>query len=351
MTGCGDGGGIAGVSPNAALQAKAWPEAEALFHTDPDWIGGDAVYSIDLGRGRVLYLFGDSFISTSPAHVRTQSVIVRSSAAIQTGYDPAVATIRFFWNRQGNTPAALFTHPDPARWYWPLHGAKVGSRLLVFLSENVSASGGFGFQATGWAAAIIDNPDADPDAWNVVVSSTRSDFGLVVGATVLQMQDYLFAYATPILEPSSVHLVRWPLVAAIPTLLAGGEWFTSGGWNSQGLAPLPLMRDGQAEFNVGPGASLAPFVLFQTQGFGAANVAYRTASEPTGAWSDALAFYVPPETTQDKVLIYAAKMHPMLVNPNADFAVSYSTNSSNFQTLLDDQSLYFPRFLQVAVKT
>src|SRR5580698_6627503 len=88
------------LSPNAALKATPWPEAEALFHTDPDWLGGDGVYSIDLGQGRVLYWFGDSLIATSPEHVRTQSVFVHNSAAIQTGYDPNTATMNFFWGQQ-----------------------------------------------------------------------------------------------------------------------------------------------------------------------------------------------------------------------------------------------------------
>lgn len=223
----------------------------------------------------------------------------------------------------------------------------MGPDLLLFLSENVSAPGGLGFQATGWAAAIIGNPDADPSAWNVNVLPTRSDFGLAAGASVLQWQGYLYAYATPIAQPATVYLVRWPLATVVSGRLAGDQWYTAHGWGPAGTAPVILMRDGQAEFSVFPGLSLAPFVLFQTVGFGPATIAYRTANDPTGDWSDATAFYSPPESTRPGILIYSAKTHPMLVNPGAEFVLSYSTNSTDFQTLLTDESLYFPRFLQV----
>ena len=40
-------------SPDQPLRvtAVAWPEADAMFHRDPRWLGGDDAYSIDLGNG------------------------------------------------------------------------------------------------------------------------------------------------------------------------------------------------------------------------------------------------------------------------------------------------------------
>ena len=66
-------------------------EADALFHQDPRWLGGDAAYSIDLGDDRTLWLFGDSFIATSPALTRRESTLVRNSVAVMTGRDPLTA--------------------------------------------------------------------------------------------------------------------------------------------------------------------------------------------------------------------------------------------------------------------
>ena len=46
-----------------SVTAEAWPEADAMFHRDPRWLGGDDAYSIDLGDGRIAWFFGDSFVA------------------------------------------------------------------------------------------------------------------------------------------------------------------------------------------------------------------------------------------------------------------------------------------------
>ena len=79
------------------LQATSWNEADQLFRRDPRWLGGDGAYSVDLGGERVLWLFGDSFIADRKAVARNASQIVRNSVAIQTGYDPSKASVKFYW--------------------------------------------------------------------------------------------------------------------------------------------------------------------------------------------------------------------------------------------------------------
>src|SRR5215467_7748298 len=47
-----------------AQTAAPWPEADCIFRSDPRWLGADAAFSVDLGQGRVLWLFGDSFVAS-----------------------------------------------------------------------------------------------------------------------------------------------------------------------------------------------------------------------------------------------------------------------------------------------
>src|SRR4051812_10363146 len=95
LSGCG-GEGDATNPP--AIEAKPFPEAEALFRTDPRWLGGDAVYSIDLGNSRVLWLFGDSFVDLSTKHSRHSAKMPHSTVAVQTGLDLATSKLQFYWN-------------------------------------------------------------------------------------------------------------------------------------------------------------------------------------------------------------------------------------------------------------
>ena len=72
------------------IQVEPWPEADTLFRSNPRWMGSDDAYSIDLGDGRTLWLFGDTFISRTFLNTRRLSTMIRNSVAIQSGYGGAV---------------------------------------------------------------------------------------------------------------------------------------------------------------------------------------------------------------------------------------------------------------------
>src|SRR5882724_13104279 len=113
------------------MDARPWPEASALFLNDSTWLGGDGAYSVDLGSKRVLWLFGDSSIATSSARRRSESYFIRNSVALQTGYDPTHAFMRFYYGRQDNHPSS-FVPEDGAYWFWPGHGIRLEGLLLLF---------------------------------------------------------------------------------------------------------------------------------------------------------------------------------------------------------------------------
>jgi hypothetical protein len=112
-----------------AQTGAAWPEADKLFHSDPRWLGADGAYSIDLGHGRVLWMFSDSFVTRKPGDVRWHAAFVHNTIAIQSGYDPSHATIKFYWRTRRGEPTEIFPS-EGAVWMWPGSGIRVGDRLL-----------------------------------------------------------------------------------------------------------------------------------------------------------------------------------------------------------------------------
>jgi len=90
-------GSDAGASSNPAIAVKArqWPRADALFHRDPRWLGSDADYSVPLRDGRILWLFNDTLVATTPRHLRSRTRFVRNTVAIERGNDPTDASMRF----------------------------------------------------------------------------------------------------------------------------------------------------------------------------------------------------------------------------------------------------------------
>lgn len=129
---CKTGAGL-GSAP-IKLSVSSWPEADALFRKDPRWLGGDGAFSVDLGGERTLWLFGDSFVATSAANERAESKMVRNSIAVQTGRDPAAADIVFHWRQSDGAPASFFAE-DGAAWFWPMHGLRLETGLLLVLSR------------------------------------------------------------------------------------------------------------------------------------------------------------------------------------------------------------------------
>jgi hypothetical protein len=333
------------------LKAAPWPEAEALFRQDPRWRGGDDAYSIDLGDGRVLWLFGDSFIAPGPPYTRRDAIMVRNSVAIQKGYDPTTAKMAFYWRSVEYLPASFFPEAGDV-WFWPGHGIVVEGKLTLFLMAIRESSRGLGFEPAGWRAVSVPNPEDPPPEWNLRWLETPSNpYGLVVSGSVLRHGDHVLAYCAR--EPAhDIHLVRWRLDDVVADDLSRPEWWAGddAGWVPQGnmqQAPEPLFRGGQTEFTVHREARLGRLLEIQTVGFPKGNLGFRQADGPTGPWTSLRLFYQPKAEGIPRFMVYAAKAHPHLTG--ADLVVTYATSSLDFYRLVADERLYYPRVLRVDI--
>lgn len=333
-----------------------WPEADALFRQDARWRGADDAYSVDLGNDRIAWLFADSLVAANSPPTRPPFPSARNTVGLQFGSDPTTARMTFYYrtNREGN-PASFFPEDGDA-WYWPGDGERLGADgpLLVFLMRirrDPTRQPGWDFRGDGWTAVRVLNPDDEPDRWRIERTlAPPNPWGIVVGsASVLADDGWLYAFSTREPPPHDVHLVRWPLDAAIAGNLGKPEWWDgeSRGFVGQGelsRAPRPLFKDGQTEFSVhraGDG-----FVVVQTIGFGAATIGARTAPSLTGPWSEVREVWRPPEADKRNALIYAAKAHPEL-DAGDDVAVTFIVSSFDVASVVDDETLYYPRFVRL----
>lgn len=352
---CTVSGDHTGKGPPVALTAHPWPEAERLFRQDPRWLGGDDAHSVDLGKGRVLWLFGDTLIGSNGRGNRSQATMIRNSVGIQNGYDPATAGMTFFWKSAGPAAPASFFPESSNSWYWPGDGIRIGARLLIFLTEIQTAANPLGFALTGWQALIIDNPDEPPLQWQaMVVKRGSKTFDIVPGTgSVMIRNGYVHAYGC---DPSGrrAYLVRWPLPEAGAGDLRGAQWWCGRrlGWLAEKRiqgTPATLFSDAQSEFGVYHDARINRYVQIQTIGFGAADLGFRTAPRPEGPWSALTRFYEPHEKQIPGVMIYAAKPHAFI--PGTGLALTYATNHTDPIRLIESPMLYYPRVLQIAFMT
>lgn len=336
------------------FEASAWREADRLFHSDPHWVGADVASTVDLGAGRILWLFGDTWIDPSGAGTRRGARMVSNSVAIQTGTDPTNAEIRFYWGRAADGgPDALF--PDRGvESLWFGNGVRVGNHLVLFFSRTLRNTGtGLGFDSIGWTAVLVENPDDEPAAWKVRALETPANpLGVLVGfAALVQQGDYVYALGSqnPV-KSHPIYAVRWPAERVRRGHLDKPEWWAGQrlGWiaDSSTEQRWPLFENGQSELTIHWDKVNERFLAVQSLGFGPADVGLRAAPTLTGPWSAPQMVYRPPEYYRPNVMIYAAKAHPELTG--ADVALTYATNTFEYSEQLTDGLVYYPRFVRLA---
>ena len=334
-----------------------WEEADALFHQDPRWLGGDAAYSIDLGNDRSLWLFGDSFIATSPNLTRRESTLVRNSIAVMTGRNPLTATMDFAW-KESTTPSSFFPEIGD-HWLWPIDGVRLtNGPLLLFLSEQRPTPGvGLGFAAAGFRAIRVLNPDAPPEQWTIQPVATLpapAELTAAVGNCIAIDAEYLYAVSVDGEQQHNGRIARWPTFVVGEGDLTEPEWLADDTWVAQAdldRNPDIVFEDAGSECSLrGSDESYEGWIYVASRGFGASTVSVRAAPAIHRGWEEVGGF------TPDGDFTYAAKGHPQLDSRGTDkrysydLVVTYADNSFTFSDLLDpakEKTLYWPHFVRI----
>ena len=110
-------------------------------------------------------------------------------------------------------------------------------------------------------------------------------------------------------------------------------------------APVAGFRDAQTELTVSSGVLPDRLVEVQSRGFGDTTIAVRLSPAVEGPFTAMRDAFHPPESTFPGVFVYAGKAHPELLG--ADLVATYAANAWDFARLVDDMSLYYPRFVRL----
>lgn len=326
-----------------AQTATPWREADKLFRSDPNWLGADGAFSIDLGSDRVLWLFGDTFVARKPGDARRVAAFVRNTVAIQTGYDPSHASMKFYWRTTKGAPAEIFESQGKI-WMWPSSGIRVGNRLLLFCSRIATdhTKNSLGFQSAGWVAFLVSNPEDEPTAWSL--QKVMDGRGKIVLASSI-LREGNFVYLVGVSDPNhDLYLARLSAKAVEQGSLGALEWWSGQHWQPSESSSKPVIREAATEASVQRDPRGAGFLEINSQGFGATNIVMRCALHLEGPWSAPQEIYRPPESNAPDAFVYAGKSHPEL--KGADLVITYAANESD-EKLATDMSIYFPRFVRV----
>ena len=339
--------GDASVPPVSFTRAPSW---EALFRRDSGWIGGDVADSVDLGNGRILWLFGDSLIGKVREGRREIHGMTRNAVAIQEGSDPSTARIRFYTG-----PSSLRGFFAPSRkggWIWPCQGGILTSAgLYLFLPEMTSASGkdDWGFRVRRMTLAKILNPRDDPNHW--VIRRYRMPFFLggpgrevVFGIPAGRSGPWIVVTGH---EGDSRTGSRRMLAARIMgdrlEDFSRWEFRTSTGWSHDMGKAAPLCDDIGFERSVSFHTALGRWILVTSERGLSDRILCRTAPKPWGPWSRSRLLYRVGNAGKGR-FSYAAKLHQEGIDSGCELLLSYVRNTSDARRL-SDPDLYRPEFV------
>ena len=325
-----------------AQTGTPWPEADKLFHADARWLGADAAYSVDLGKNRVLWIFEDTFIGKSGSHSRRNAAFIHNSVAIQQGYNPADASVRFYWRMRHRQPTEIFPNEGNV-WIWPDDGILLGNFLFVF-GERVVPDGTAGFKSDGWTAYRIQNPASDPAKWRPKRIAVQHDTVLLASA-ILHQGDFVYLFGQSELE-HDLYAARIATKQLSRGRLKTLTWWNGHDWDGTKFSRQLLIKNAGTESSIQPAPDGNGYIEINSKGYGASDIVMRRAPALCGPWSEAKVIYRPPESNEADPFVYAGKSHAEL--RGADLVLTYATNGFTDATN-DNLKRYFPRFVRVAL--
>ena len=298
-------------------------------HVRGGWSGGDGVFSVALGRGRTLWLFGDSIVARQG---QSHYAFVRNAAVEEMADGRLVTTAA---TREGRSTLG-FADPPTERWLWPGTGFMANSQLWLFASEMRKTGPGFwGFEfRRSWLFRLALRRHRLVELQRTPMPAD----GIVWGAAVISSDDWLYIFG--------VHdrkTAKHPRIARAPrtdplapwSYWNGAEWVATQGdaarWRGSVASQYSVVPSGGGIALVSAGAMLD------------GSVSAYWAPAVVGPWTH-LGLVFRPRLARGW-FAYNALLHPL---PNGDFELSYNIASTRPEaSAAPDPRMMLPRFAHV----
>ena len=176
-------------------------------------------------------------------------------------------------------------------------------------------------------------------------------FGQMAGSgAVLKDDKYLYAFGAQEPATHEVYLLRWSLDDVYRGEMSRVEWWLDGRWGqrvSRDPMPKPLFIGG-TEYSVHYDPVVKKYIQIQSFGWGEATIGLRMAEHLEGPWSEPTTIYKPSYADIKQPFMYSAKAHPELHGDGV--YITYNVNSFDFGHMLDNRSIYFPKFVRLKLE-
>lgn len=353
---------VTGASPEPAVPAKA-VAARLNFPYEQGWLGADDAYSVPIGHGKSVWLFGDTFAGDIGNKDRNKTTMVRNSVGVTTCVADKPCTIQYFWkNPKTPKPRSFFATGTEEEWYWPMDGYLDGDKLYVSLMivRNKPGAGptdAFGFEIDGTRWATVSNAMAPPDEWKISIKDlTKKD--LWPGSSIVRDGDFVLFYTQASQGEGKGYMIvmRVP-VKKIDSPEKNFEYLANDGQWHVGLPhgdAQHVIDQAISEMSVRYHPSTKKWVAISPGiEFPSKRVIARTADSPIGPWSQPQDIFEFPEMKAanpiyDKdTFCYATKEHTEFEDANV--VMTYACNSSVIAKVMNTLELYRPQVVLLDV--
>lgn len=381
---------IADAPVNQAIPDVEW---DAVFSRTEGWTGGDVAGTVDLGDGRTVWVFGDSWIGNvangrhaSGSHMINNAIAIQRHSSLGKGRAPHYEQISLFWgpDNEKKKPTAWIVPEKQAdtHWFWPSGGGLVvpgpsgQSRLILFLfhlTKRGEKDSAWNFKHVGSAMAIVDNVQSPVRDWKVRQIIIPYNIGAKeiagdapvretnwgVGALLRKeragnaARTYLYIYGIHNAQPTNKQLLLARVVPEDVEQL--DQWEFHAGedrWSSKMADAVHVADRMASELSVCEVVANgnSTFIIVHSEPLFGRRILLRSAPAPSGPWSKATPVYTVPGLDRGKdYFTYAAKGHLHLSRDN-ELLTTYIINANNIWDMAVDAAIYRPRFVRVPLE-
>ena len=345
--------------------ARAESTCTPIFPLKEGWQGADAAYSIPLGDGRTVWIFGDTLYGDHRVVNGNNPRMVRNTIGVSR-CDKGQFSLQYVIRHGENNAPLDFFQAQALRpqakgtWYWALdgfvHEKDLWVTLLCVRNAREKRPDGFDFETCGTDLARVSNLDADPQKWKVAYFPLVPDeVAAYPSATAVVDGGYVYLFALYEKEARPMLLTRIPL-AGLDTPAKNLQYLAKAGkemgtWQP-GFKPkdaMPVMDPGTSEMTVRYHPDIKKWLaVMRAPDLSSDAIVLRTAPAITGPWSPGEVIYHIPELQKESpgydksVFCYAGKEHPEFERPGS-LVITYVCNTMKVPDLATNPQIYVPR--------
>jgi hypothetical protein len=339
------------------------------------WWGADAAYSIPLGGGRSVWIFGDTLYGDRRTVTGNDPRMVRNSIGVSRCDDQRRWSLQYVIRHgEDDKPLDFFQaqvlRPHGGAWYWALdgfvnedgfgHEKDLWVTLLCVRNTRVKRADGFDFETCGTDLAKVSGLNADPQKWKVAYFPLVADGSAAYpSATAVVDGEYAYLFALYERAARPMLLTRVPL-AGLDAPARNLQYLAKSAKRADEWQPgfkpknaVHVMDPGTSEMTVRYHPDLKKWLaVMRAPDISSDAIVLRTAPAITGPWSASELIYRIPEMQKNlpgydkNVFCYAGKEHPEFERPGS-LVITYVCNTTKVPELVTNLKIYVPKVVEV----